>query len=76
MGATGGSVWKTTDAGATWQNIFDGFFGGSVGAIAVSKSDNNAIYAGMDEKTVLGNVSSGEGIWKFENAGKLGDLLV
>ncbi len=70
MGATGGGVWKTNDAGNTWQNISDGFFGGSVGAVAVSESDNNVIYVGMGEKTVRGNVSSGDGIWKSENAGK------
>jgi photosystem II stability/assembly factor-like uncharacterized protein len=70
MGSTGGGVWKTNDAGGTWQNISDGFFGGSVGAVAVSESDNNVIYVGMGEKTVRGNVSSGDGIWKSENAGK------
>ena len=70
MGTTGGGVWKTTDAGSTWQNISDGFFGGSVGAVAVSSSDNNVLYVGMGEKTVRGNVSSGDGIWKSENAGK------
>ena len=70
MGSTGGGVWKTTDAGNTWQNISDGFFGGSVGAIAVSESDNNVMYVGMGEKTVRGNVSSGDGVWKSENAGK------
>ena len=36
FGATGGGVWKTTDAGNSWSNISDGFFGGSVGAVAVS----------------------------------------
>jgi photosystem II stability/assembly factor-like uncharacterized protein len=70
MGATGGGVWKTTDAGNTWENISDGFFGGSVGAVSVSETDNNVIYVGMGEKTVRGNVSSGDGIWKSENAGK------
>ena len=70
MGTTGGGVWKTTDAGNTWQNISDDYFGGSVGAVTVSESDNNVIYVGMGEKTVRGNVSSGDGIWKSENAGK------
>ena len=70
MGSTGGGVWKTNDAGNTWQNISDGFFGGSVGSVAVSESDNNVIYVGMGEKTVRGNVSSGDGVWKTENAGK------
>lgn len=70
MGSTGGGVWRTTDAGNTWENISDGFFGGSVGAVAVSEWDNNVIYVGNGEKTVRGNVSSGDGIWKSVNAGK------
>src|SRR5688572_26479489 len=43
FGATGGGVWKTTDAGSTWENISDGFFGGSIGAVEVSASDPNVI---------------------------------
>ena len=70
MGSTGGGVWKTNDAGNTWENISDGFFGGSVGAVAVSEWDNNVIYVGNGEKTVRGNVSSGDGIWKSVDAGK------
>jgi photosystem II stability/assembly factor-like uncharacterized protein len=61
---------ENTDAGNTWQNISDGFFGGSVGAVAISESDNNVIYVGKVEKTVRGNVFSRDGIWKSENAGK------
>jgi photosystem II stability/assembly factor-like uncharacterized protein len=70
FGATGGGVWKTTDGGREWENISDGFFGGSIGAIEVSKSDPNVIYVGGGEKTLRGNVSSGYGVWKTENAGK------
>jgi photosystem II stability/assembly factor-like uncharacterized protein len=70
FGSTGGGVWKTTDAGNTWSTISDGFFGGSVGAIAVSESDNNVIYVGNGEVTVRGNVSSGDGMWKSVDAGK------
>ncbi|SMC37254.1 WD40/YVTN/BNR-like repeat-containing protein [Cellulophaga tyrosinoxydans] len=70
FGATGGGVWKTIDGGREWENISDGFFGGSIGAIEVSKSDPNVIYVGGGEKTLRGNVSSGYGVWKSENAGK------
>ena len=70
FGATGGGVWKTTDGGRTWENISDGYFGGSIGAVEVSKSDPNVIYVGGGEKTLRGNVSSGYGIWKTEDAGK------
>ena len=37
MGAAGGGVWKTENAGATWENISDGDFAvGTIGAVAVS----------------------------------------
>ncbi|MDB9823932.1 glycosyl hydrolase [Flavobacteriaceae bacterium] len=70
FGATGGGVWKTEDGGKTYVNISDGFFGGSIGSIAVAKSDPNVIYVGGGEVTVRGNVSSGYGVWKSEDAGK------
>lgn len=70
FGATGGGIWKTTNGGREWENISDGYFGGSIGAITVSKSDPNVIYVGGGEKTVRGNVSSGYGIWKTVDAGK------
>ena len=70
FGATGGGIWKTTNGGRTWENISDGFFGGSIGAIEVAEDDPNVIYVGGGEKTVRGNVSSGYGIWKTVDAGK------
>lgn len=70
FGAAGGGVWKTLDGGRSWDNISDGYFGGSIGAIEVAKSDPNVIYVGGGEKTLRGNVSSGYGIWKTEDGGK------
>jgi photosystem II stability/assembly factor-like uncharacterized protein len=70
MGSTGGGVWKTNDAGNTWANISDGFFGSSIGSVAVSEWDNNVIYVGQGEGTVRGNVSYGHGLWKSTDAGK------
>jgi len=69
MGSTGGGVWKTENGGQSWNNISDGFFGGSIGAVSVSEYDNNVIYAGGGEKTLRGNVSYGYGIWKSEDEG-------
>lgn len=71
FGATGGGVWKTTDGGATWLPVSDGFFGtGSVGAIGVSESDPNVVYVGMGESPIRGNVSHGDGMYKSNDAGK------
>jgi photosystem II stability/assembly factor-like uncharacterized protein len=71
MGATGGGVWKTDDAGITWNNISDGFFHtGSVGAIAVADSDPDVVYAGMGEACLRGNISHGDGMYKSVDAGR------
>ncbi len=72
MGTTGGGVWKTTDAGGTWQNISDGFFTtGSVGAVAVCEGDPNVVYVGMGEHAVRGVMASyGDGVYKSTDAGK------
>jgi photosystem II stability/assembly factor-like uncharacterized protein len=71
MGATGGGVWKTDDAGQTWNNVSDGFFhSGSVGAVAVSPSNPNIVYVGMGEGCLRGNLSSGDGVYKSIDAGR------
>jgi photosystem II stability/assembly factor-like uncharacterized protein len=72
MGTTGGGVWKTEDAGISWNNISDGFFKtGSVGAVAVAESDINVVYVGMGEHAPRGVMSSyGDGIYKSTDAGK------
>ena len=43
MGSVGGGLWRTTDGGGTWENISDGFFGNSIGSVAVGEGDNNEI---------------------------------
>ncbi len=72
MGATGGGVWKTTNAGLTWENISDGYFNvGTIGAIAVAPSDHNVIYVGTGEKSIRGvTTSQGDGMYKSTDAGK------
>ena len=89
MGATGGGVWKTEDAGCSWTNVSDGFFEVSaVGAIAVAEVDPNVVYVGTGSACIRGNVSTGRGMyrsldggdtWSFvglEDAGQIGDLAV
>lgn len=72
MGTTGGGVWKTEDAGVSWNNISDGYFKtGSVGAVSVSESDNNIVVVGMGESPVRGVMtSSGDGVYKSTDAGE------
>ncbi|GAC1426358.1 MAG: hypothetical protein NVSMB67_29150 [Flavisolibacter sp.] len=70
-GAVGGGVWKTTDGGSTWNSISDTVFHtSSVGALAVSVSNSNVVYAGMGEVEMRGNISMGDGVYKSTDAGK------
>ena len=71
FGAVAGGVWKTTDAGTYWECVSDGFFNtASVGALAVSESDPNVIYAGTGETTIRIDVSHGDGVYKSTDAGR------
>jgi photosystem II stability/assembly factor-like uncharacterized protein len=71
FGATGGGVWKSTDAGNNWKNVSDKYFGSSIGAVEVAPSNDNIVYVGEGENTMRGNVSEGlGGMWKSEDAGK------
>jgi photosystem II stability/assembly factor-like uncharacterized protein len=71
FGAVGGGVWKTTDGGTTWAPVTDGQLrSSSVGAIAVSESNPDVIYAGMGESCLRGNIMQGDGVYKSTDAGK------
>lgn len=71
-GATGGGVWKTTNAGTSWDNVSDGYFGtGSVGAITVAPSDPDVIYVGMGEEAIRGvTTAHGDGVYKSIDGGE------
>ena len=77
MGTTGGGLWKTTDAGLSWDNVSDGYFStGSVGAVSVSESDNNIVVVGMGESPVRGVMtSSGDGVYKSRDGGNTWEHL-
>ena len=71
FGACAGGVWKTYDGGTYWENVSDGFFRtASVGAIAVSDSDPNVVYAGMGESTIRLDVTHGDGVYRSTDAGR------
>ena len=65
FGAAHGGVWKTTDAGRYWRNVSDGFFEfPAVGALDVSLSDPQVIFAGTGEGLQRQFISPGDGVYK------------
>ena len=70
-GYTGGGIWKTESGGADWKNVSDGQIGvGSIGAIDISNSHPDIIYAGTGEQALRGDVSHGDGVYKSTDGGK------
>ncbi len=71
FGACAGGIWKTIDGGIYWRCVSDGFLGSAaIGAIAVSRSDRNVIYAGTGETEIRLDVSYGDGLYKSTDAGR------
>jgi photosystem II stability/assembly factor-like uncharacterized protein len=71
FGGTGGGVFRTDDAGATWTPITDGQIPlGSIGAISVAPSNPDIIYVGTGSAAIRSNVSIGRGVWKSMDGGR------
>ena len=70
FGAADGGVWKTTDAGLTWQSIADGAPFSSVGALAVVPGPPRVIYVGSGQTQTRYDVMDGSGVYKTEDDGK------
>jgi len=69
-GAASGGVWKTTDGGLNWVPVFDDTDVASIGALAVSISDPNVVWAGTGETNIRSMISIGNGIYRSTDAGK------
>ncbi|NNM23160.1 MAG: hypothetical protein HKO54_06385, partial [Flavobacteriaceae bacterium] len=66
-GGPNSALYKSTDGGASWNKIHNGFPAGDLGriAVAVAPSDNNIIYAVLETEDKTKN-----GLWKSTNAGQ------
>ncbi|MFI5279488.1 MAG: WD40/YVTN/BNR-like repeat-containing protein [Gemmatimonadales bacterium] len=66
-----GGLWKTTNAGTTWEPIFDAVKSvSSIGAVEVAPSDTAVIYVGTGDFPSGGNIDEGDGMYKSVDAGR------
>ena len=71
FGATGGGLWKSTDAGQTWRPVTDDQVNSaSVGAVQVCEADPDVVYIGMGETQLRGNIQQGDGVYKSTDGGE------
>lgn len=70
LGNASGGIWKSTDSGATFVPIFDNMPVQAIGALALSSSDHNQVWAGTGEGWVIRPSDvMGDGIYKSMDAG-------
>lgn len=68
-GTAGGGVWKSNDAGTTFNPIFDDYCQ-SIGAVTLDPNDpDNTIYVGTGETWPRNSVSIGDGLYKSVDGG-------
>jgi len=70
FGSVDGGVWKSANAGRTWEPISDGQMNPSIGAIAISSSNPKIIYVGTGEADMRSDITYGEGVYKSIDGGK------
>jgi photosystem II stability/assembly factor-like uncharacterized protein len=69
-GAADGGVWKSTNAGQSWQPVFDGQAVASIGAIAIDPADERTVWVGTGEANPRNDVVQGDGVYKTADGGK------
>ncbi len=68
--AASGGIWKSENAGLTWQPIFDEQDYASIGVLAINQQNPSIIWVGTGEGNVRNSTSIGGGIYKSIDAGK------
>src|SRR5262245_16284470 len=65
-----GGVWKTTNAGTSWNSIFDGEGSYSIGAIALDPKNPDTVWVGTGENNSQRSVGYGDGVYRSDDGGK------
>jgi photosystem II stability/assembly factor-like uncharacterized protein len=70
VGAASGGVWKSTNAGTTWEAIFTEYGTANIGDIAVFQPDPSIIWIGTGESCTRNSVGWGDGVYKSTDGGE------
>jgi photosystem II stability/assembly factor-like uncharacterized protein len=70
VGTAGGGVWKTTDNGIKWDNVFKHGDAASIGAVALAPSNPKDVWVGTGEANPRNDVLIGRGVYFSPDGGK------
>ncbi|MDL1892724.1 glycosyl hydrolase, partial [Sphingobacteriales bacterium CHB3] len=65
-----GGVWKTINAGTTFEPIFDGEGSYSIGCVTIDPNNPFVIWVGTGENNSQRSVSYGDGVYRSDDGGK------
>lgn len=70
VAAASGGVWKTTNAGTTFNPVFDDEKSFSIGCVTIDPHDSLTVWVGTGENNSQRSVSMGDGVYKSVDGGK------
>lgn len=70
VGAASGGVWKSVNAGTTWEPIFENYGTANVGDIAIFQPDPDIVWVGTGESCTRNSVGWGDGVYKSTDGGE------
>ncbi|HJW31384.1 MAG TPA: hypothetical protein VJ508_19280, partial [Saprospiraceae bacterium] len=69
VASASGGVWRTNNAGNTYEPVFDGEGSYSIGTVMIDPSNPNTIWVGSGEANNQRSVAYGDGIYKSLDGG-------
>jgi photosystem II stability/assembly factor-like uncharacterized protein len=70
IGAAGGGVWMSSNAGQTWTNKWPASAPLEIGALAIDPSNPGVLYCGTGEANLSADSYAGDGLYRSVNGGK------
>ena len=70
IASASGGVFKSENAGTTWESIFDKYGAGSIGSIKFDQNNLDVIWIGTGESANRNSSAYGDGIYKSIDGGK------
>jgi photosystem II stability/assembly factor-like uncharacterized protein len=70
VAAGSGNLWKTVNAGTTWQPIFENYGSYSLGCVTIDPSNRHTLWVGTGEDVGGRHVGYGDGVYRSLDGGK------